>query len=139
MKTLKTLIVEAWLTYFYARDRVPYIQVNWGVLDKAEGVVPNVGRDSDNVILNLASNSVVGFNLTENLITFNCSFGGVDSHCRIPTCSISAVYDRDNGRGMTFEVLDDYQEEQSEKPEIPSTEQKLPKKPRTVSHLKVIK
>jgi stringent starvation protein B len=142
LKTLKTLLVEAVLTYMCDRNLKTYINVNWAVLDDLNGSIDNVERDGPVIIMNLSPQATNSFNAANNKLIFNCRFGGVDTLCVVPTAAIHSVYDPNTGDGMVFEPSHDALVERDELNNKGLT--KVPQQivegvPKRVSHLTVVK
>lgn len=111
LKTLKTLLVEAVITYLIDRDKRPHINIEWETLDKLNGSIDNGPRVGPHIVLNLASQATNAFDTTNNAFIFNVRFGGVDTMCVVPTAAIQSVYDPDTMAGMIFEPNHDLEVE----------------------------
>ena len=56
-------------------------------------IVLNIGPDASNIL-----------NIGNDLIEFQARFGGVARQLSVPVDQVSAIYSRENGAGMAFEV-----------------------------------
>jgi stringent starvation protein B len=150
LKTLKTLLVEAVITYLADRDKRPHITIEWETLDKLNGSVDNGPRTDTHIVLNLASQATNAFDTTNNAFIFNVRFGGVDTMCVVPTASIQSVYDPDTMAGMVFEPAHDLAVELDELTDLSDNKTRSTKnailgddasndKPKRVSHLTSVK
>lgn len=102
MKTLKTLMVESFMTYLSDRNMRIFADVSWDILDKLNGFV-DLERVSDAVTLNFSVAAVGAFNISDdNMIAFECAFHGKKTTCYVPTASIVSVYDPESKVGMPF-------------------------------------
>lgn len=95
-------------------------------------VVPESFIENGRIILNIQPSAVRDLILGNELITFNARFGGKSSLLTVPVKSVLAIYARENGKGIIFEVED---ENALNMPDRPDKKTGTPVK----SHLKVIK
>ena len=56
------------------------------------------------IILNVAPRAVQGFIVDNDRISFSARFGGRPVNVSVPIGAVMAVYARENGQGMTFDV-----------------------------------
>jgi stringent starvation protein B len=57
------------------------------------------------IVLNLSALATSKLNLGNELIEFQARFGGTARAISIPVRNVSAIYARENGHGMAFEVV----------------------------------
>ncbi|MCH8550590.1 MAG: ClpXP protease specificity-enhancing factor [Natronospirillum sp.] len=81
--------------YMVVQADVPGVQV-------PEGFVQD-GR----ITLNVANRSVQSLNLGNEEVIFSATFGGQLEHIRVPCQAIAALFAKENGQGMVFEVKPD--------------------------------
>jgi stringent starvation protein B len=56
------------------------------------------------IVLNISFEATGNLKMDNDLITFKARFGGVARELEIPVDNVSAIYARENGQGMAFEV-----------------------------------
>ena len=80
----------------------PYISVQ---VD-AHTLVPRQFVRDGQIVLNLGTDAVQNLHMGNDLITCQARFGGVAQSLSIPIANVAAIYARENGQGMAFEVGD---------------------------------
>lgn len=139
LRTLKTLLVEAALTYFEERGQIPFAIVHWKTLDALDGSI-DVERDGENIVMNLSPAATTVLSCVNNKLLFSCRFDGKETVCVVPTASIQVIYDPNTGKGITYDATSDYNSEIEERgygiPENNQVEERVPPKP---PHLTVVK
>lgn len=78
----------------------PYISVQ---VD-AHTLVPRQFVRDGQIVLNLGADAVQNLHMGNDLITCQARFGGAAQALSIPVGNVSAIYARENGQGMAFEV-----------------------------------
>jgi len=81
----------------------PYIAVQ---VDARTNVPREFIRDGQ-IVLNLGPDATNKLQIGNELIEFQARFGGVARQLSVPVAQVSAIYARENGAGMAFEVGDD--------------------------------
>ena len=66
--------------------------------------VPNEYVKNGEITLNVSPNAVHKLQLGNELIEFSARFGGVARQISVPVASVYALYARETGHGMTFDV-----------------------------------
>lgn len=56
------------------------------------------------IVLNISFEATGNLKMDNELITFKARFGGIARELEIPIDNVSAIYARENGQGMAFEV-----------------------------------
>lgn len=56
------------------------------------------------IVLNIGDGATAGLELGNEAITFQARFGGVAHSIYVPVSHVLAIYARENGQGMAFEV-----------------------------------
>ena len=69
--------------------------------------VPRAYVKDGQIVLNLSPEAVHQLVLGNEFITCSARFGGVAQNISVPIDSVAAVYARENGHGMAFEVSPD--------------------------------
>lgn len=125
----------------------PYVAA---VVDQQTIVPPGYARDGQ-IVLNVGLDATHQLVMGNDRITFQARFGGVAHSLSIPVVNVVAVYARENGHGMAFELEDgegmaagldaetEVQKQPGDQPDIPADTgaDRPPTPPR--GHLKVVK
>jgi len=78
----------------------PYVAVR---VD-ANTVVPRQFVKDGEIVLNLSANAVQHLHMGNDYITCQARFGGVAQSLSVSIANVTAIYARENGQGMAFEV-----------------------------------
>lgn len=117
MTPRRPYLFRAFYDWILDNDLTPYIVVNtsvYGVL------VPQEFVQNNQIVLNIAPQSVGQYVSNNEQIEFNARFSGVPQHIVVPMAAVEAIYARENGVGMGFEdepqyrALQEKQNNQSE-------------------------
>jgi stringent starvation protein B len=79
----------------------PYLSV---IVDSATRVPMEYVKDGQ-IVLNIGPVAVERFRLGNDLIEFSARFNGTGRDISIPIGVVSAIYARENGQGLSFEVI----------------------------------
>jgi stringent starvation protein B len=79
----------------------PYIVVS---VDAGTRVPMEFVKDGE-IVLNISFEATGNLKMDNEFITFKARFGGVARELEIPVDNVSAIYARENGQGMAFEVV----------------------------------
>jgi len=66
--------------------------------------VPREFVKNGEIVLNISFSATSGLKMDNDLIHFHARFGGVSREISIPVENVVAIYARENGQGMAFEV-----------------------------------
>jgi len=119
----------------------PYIVVK---VDAHTRVPPAHVQDGQ-ITLNIGSLATNKLSLGNELIEFQARFGGITEHVSVPVAAVSAIYARETGAGMGFEVQEyepsgEPEGQADEPPEPPTPDGSSPQDGEAKrSHLKIIK
>jgi stringent starvation protein B len=78
----------------------PYLAVS---VD-ARTIVPREHVKAGEIVLNVSHGATGRLQMGNDLITFQARFGGVARDLSVPVENVSAIYARENGHGMAFDV-----------------------------------
>lgn len=78
----------------------PYLSVT---VDPVTRVPMEYVKDGQ-IVLNIGPVAVEHFNIGNDLIEFSARFNGAAREISIPVGAVSAIYARENGQGLSFEV-----------------------------------
>jgi stringent starvation protein B len=67
-------------------------------------VVPRDYVKAGEIVLNVSSSATSALSMGNDLIEFQARFGGIARDISVPVECVSAVYARENGHGMAFDV-----------------------------------
>jgi stringent starvation protein B len=104
MSSSRPHMLRAIYEWILDNDCTPYLLVN----ALAEGVVvPSHYVQDGQIVLNISATAVAGFSVDNEFLSFSGRFGGVSQEVWVPIPAVLAIYARENGQGMLFEVSDD--------------------------------
>jgi stringent starvation protein B len=66
--------------------------------------VPKEFVKNGEIVLNISFTATSGLKIDNDFINFNARFGGVSREISVPVENVIAIYARENGQGMAFEV-----------------------------------
>lgn len=70
----------------------------------ARTLVPREFVKNGEIVLNISFSATSGLKMENDFINFHARFGGVSREISIPVENVVAIYARENGQGMAFEV-----------------------------------
>ncbi len=105
--------------------------------------VPDSAIEDGKIVLNISYEAAQNLQMDDELLTFNARFSGVSHALIIPMEAVSAIYARENGKGMMFEVehegLEDSEEPADElKKNISDKTEEAHAKTNRKAHLKLV-
>lgn len=112
MTPSRPYLLRAFYEWIVDNDATPYIVVN----AELPGVnVPQDYIENGKIVLNIAPDAVRALSLANDHVEFNARFVGVPHDIYVPMRAISAIYAKENGRGMVFknDEEDDFPPDQS--------------------------
>ena len=111
-------LVRALIDWIVDNDCTPFV----AIASDMDGVTVPPGTAKDGrVVLNLSASATRNLQITNDLLTVDCRFGGQPHHVTAPMGAVVAVFARENGEGMAFEP--------EKAGEAPNTEETPPAKP----------
>jgi stringent starvation protein B len=66
--------------------------------------VPREFVKNGEIVLNISFSATSGLKMDNDFIHFSARFGGVSREIVVPVDNVAAIYARENGQGMAFEV-----------------------------------
>ena len=112
MTSSRPYIARALYEWILDNDCTPYILVDAA----RRGVeVPREFVKDGQIVLNISPSAVRALQMENEMITFSGRFGGEALTITVPADALMAIYARENGQGMVFEV--EPQMEEAEEPE----------------------
>jgi stringent starvation protein B len=101
MSSSRPYLVRALYEWILDNDCTPYVLVN---AQYPQTSVPDAFVEAGQIVLNLSPNAIRHLEMDNDRITFDGRFGGVAQQVWIPALAVMAIYARENGQGMVFEV-----------------------------------
>ena len=102
MKSNKPYMVRAIHEWILDNDCTPYVVL---VSDFPGVNVPSSFVVDGQITLNLAPVAIRGLSISNDVISFSTRFKGHATDISAPVESISAIFAKENGQGMGFEVI----------------------------------
>jgi len=100
LPSTKPYLIRAIYEWCVDNGFTPYIAV---VVDDRTLVPREYVRDGQ-IVLNISGDATSHLNMSNDLISFAARFGGVARDLSVPIGNVVAIYARENGAGMAFEV-----------------------------------
>jgi stringent starvation protein B len=137
MNSSRPYLVRALYEWIVDNDCTPHLLVN----AEFAGVQVPPGFASDGqIVLNVSPSAVRHLHMDNDAVSFEGRFGGAPYSLYVPTAAILAIYARENGQGMVFDleppVPDD---EESDGPDDQGPPDGEPPRPSGRPSLKVVK
>ena len=138
MNSSRPYLVRALYEWIVDNDCTPHLLVNAEFV----GVQVPPGFASDGqIVLNVSPSAVRHLHMDNDAVSFEGRFGGTPYSLYVPTAAILAIYARENGQGMVFDleppVPDD--DEDSDGPDDRGPPDGEPPRPSGRPSLKVVK
>ncbi|MCQ4265662.1 ClpXP protease specificity-enhancing factor [Pseudomonas sp. FIP_A4] len=101
MNSSRPYLVRALYEWIVDNDCTPHLLVD----AEYRGVQIPAGFANDGqIVLNVAPSAVRNLQMGNEAISFEGRFGGVSHSLHIPAGAVMAIYARENGQGMVFEI-----------------------------------
>ena len=101
MKSNRPYLIRALYEWIAENDCTPHLLVN----AEYPGVqVPSGYANDGQLVLNVSVNAVRHLQLGNDAVSFEGRFGGVPQSLYIPAAAVLAIYARENGQGMVFDL-----------------------------------
>lgn len=101
MSSSRPYLIRALYEWILDNDCTPYVLVNAAYPGTT---VPDGFVEGGQIVLNLSPSAIRGLEMDNERVCFNGRFGGVAQQVWIPAGAIMAIYARENGQGMVFEI-----------------------------------
>lgn len=96
----KPYLIRAIHEWCLDQGLTPYLSV---AVDNRTLVPRNFVREGQ-IVLNVSPDATQSLVLGNELIAFQARFGGIAQNISVPVDNVAAIYARENGHGMAFEV-----------------------------------
>ena len=101
MSSSRPYLIRALYEWILDNQCTPYVLVNAGY---PETVVPQGFVEDGQIVLNLSPSAIRHLEMDNDRISFDGRFGGQAQQVWLPAQSVMAIYARENGQGMVFEI-----------------------------------
>ena len=128
MTPLKPYLIRAIYDWILDNNLTPHLLVN---AEDPNALLPQQFVQDGRIILNIRPAAVEALSLGNDAIEFNTRFSGKSTYINAPIGAVMAIYAKENGKGMVFEV----EESQNDEPPPPPSEKPKRAKPK----LRVVK
>jgi stringent starvation protein B len=103
--------------------------------------VPQEFVKNNEIVLNISALATSKLSIGNDLVEFQARFGGKARTISVPIVNVSAIYARENGHGMAFDLADAATGRGHEPPQLPAPdtpEETQPERESSVRDLKVV-
>ena len=101
MNSSRPYLINALIDWIADNDCTPFVIVAADV----DGVeVPAEYVEANRIVLNISPRAVCNFGIADGAMTFDSRFGGRPFRVVAPLAAVVAVYAKETGQGMAFEV-----------------------------------
>jgi stringent starvation protein B len=100
IQSTKPYLLRAIYEWCVDQSLTPYLAVT---VDTRTSVPRSYVKEGQ-IVLNIGQEAAHQLHMGNEFITFAARFGGVAENLSIPVTQVSAIYARENGHGMAFEV-----------------------------------
>ena len=101
-KSTRPYLIRAIYEWCTDNGYTPYV----AVVINEHTVVPREFIKDGQIVLNVSFDATSGLKIGSELIEFAARFGGVAREISVPIERVAAIYARENGHGMGFEVVE---------------------------------
>lgn len=119
MTELKPYLIRAIYDWIVDNHFTPHLLVN---AENKGTILPRQFVQDGRIILNIRPQAVEALSLGNDDVEFNTRFSGKSTYIKAPISSVMAIYAKENGKGMVFEI------DESENSEPPPEPTEPPKK-----------
>jgi stringent starvation protein B len=131
----KPYLIRAIYEWCVDHGYTPYINVR---ADESARVPMEYVKDGS-IVLNVSQVATRNLKIDNERVHFSARFNGVSREISVPIGCVAAIFARENGQGMVFEVQSNQDESVEPKPPAPPGPPAAPAASGGKSHLKVVK
>lgn len=113
MTSSRPYLLRAFYEWIVDNSFTPYVVVNAEIEDT---YIPQQFVENGRIVLNISPNAVRSLLIANDHIEFNARFGGAPFDVYAPIKAITAIYAKENGRGMVFKEEDDEESDETPPP-----------------------
>ncbi|MBS0289114.1 MAG: ClpXP protease specificity-enhancing factor [Proteobacteria bacterium] len=104
MNSSRPYLLRAFYEWIVDNNATPYIVVN---ADFPQVSVPREYVENGRIVLNISPGAVRALLIANDHVEFNARFAGIAHDIYVPMRAVSAIYAKENGRGMVFKEDED--------------------------------
>lgn len=101
MKSSRPYLVRALYEWIVDNDCTPHLLVN---AEYPAVQVPKGFASDGQIVLNVSPSAVRHLHMDNEAVSFEGRFGGVAHTLYVPAAAVLAIYARENGQGMVFDL-----------------------------------
>ena len=101
MTSSRPYLVRALIDWIIDNGATPYLTI---AANEPGVQVPSEHVKDGKIVLNISGDAIRNFGLDNNTVSFDSRFSGQPFHVIAPVGAIIAVYAKETGQGMAFEV-----------------------------------
>ncbi|TBU96645.1 ClpXP protease specificity-enhancing factor [Phytopseudomonas dryadis] len=101
MNSSRPYLIRALYEWIVDNDCTPHLLVN---ADYAGVQVPSGFASDGQIVLNVSPSAVRHLHMDNDAVSFEGRFGGVAHSLYVPSAAVLAIYARENGQGMVFDL-----------------------------------
>lgn len=116
MTPLKPYLIRAIYDWILDNNLTPHLLVN---AEDPNALLPQQFVQDGRIILNIRPAAVEALSLGNEAIEFNTRFSGKSTYINAPISAIMAIYAKENGKGMVFEIEESQNDQPPPPPEKP--------------------
>lgn len=136
MNSSRPYLIRALYEWIVDNDCTPHILVN---ADYPNVLVPPGYASDGQIVLNVAPGAIRQLHMDNEAVSFDGRFGGVAHSLYVPTQAVLAIYARENGQGMVFDLEPSSPDDDPKGKSEDSAPKSAPSKPQGRPSLKVVK
>lgn len=136
MTSVKPYLIEALYQWISDNQLTPLVVADVSV---AGVKVPETAIEDGKVVLNVSMTATQGLSMEDEIISFSARFSGRPFMVVIPMAAVTAIYARENSKGMMFDVDPDADIESGDSGDQQSDKQEdKTKTTKNTGHLKLV-
>ena len=101
MTSSRPYLIRALYDWIVDNDCTPHLLVN---AEYPDVQVPTDFVSDGQIVLNVAPGAVRNLQMSNDAVSFDGRFGGMPHSLQLPCAAVMAIYARENGQGMVFEI-----------------------------------
>lgn len=103
MTSLKPYLIRSVYEWIVDNNLTPYLLVD---AENKAACLPEEFIEDNKIVLNIRPQAIQGLSLGNTEIQFSARFSGKPMHIVAPVAAVMAIYAKENGKGMVFDLED---------------------------------
>jgi stringent starvation protein B len=103
MTSLKPYLIRSVYEWIVDNNLTPYLLVD---AENKAASLPEEFIEDNKIVLNIRPQAIQGLSLGNSEIQFSARFSGKPMHIVAPVAAVMAIYAKENGKGMVFDLED---------------------------------